>query len=80
MLPENLACQAEVLYGHPNGGWVFTNIETVKEAGQVVGGHWTRDLPQSDTIFPGMGFVELTLRAGNVVPCPAVMAGAACYR
>lgn len=80
MLPGNLARKIGMLDAHPNLGFAFSSMKTIDGKGRVIGGHWTKSLPSTDTIFAGHDFLDLMLSAGNVVPCQSVVMRTSCVR
>ncbi len=74
MLPDHLARSVCMLEAHPHLGFVFSNVEYIDEAGQIIAGHWTSsELPIEDKVWAGDKFFQTVLRVGNLVTAPTVL-------
>ncbi len=73
MQPGNLEKKINRLDADQKISFVFSDILTIDESGDVLGGHWNPGLKGIDRNFRGPEFFEYLLERGNFVPCQAVM-------
>lgn len=79
MRPGNLRRKTEMLRDNPDMGFVYSDIETIDETGQVIGGHYIPQ-PETDLVMPGHMVFQMVATTGDPIACPAVIVRAACYR
>lgn len=79
MLPGNLRRKVEMLRDNPSMGYVYSDIVTIDETGQTIGGHYIPQ-PDADLVMPGCQVFEMVAATGDPIACPAVIVRAECYR
>jgi glycosyltransferase involved in cell wall biosynthesis len=78
MLPGNLAAKCAFLDSNSAVGMVYSDIITIDENGETIGGHYIEQ-PRQDRVMAGTELFSMVGETGNPVACPTVMVRSACY-
>lgn len=78
MYPENLRLKLDFLDHHDQVGFVFSDIDCINDAGEVVSGHWAPQ-PSASGQLDGESFYAMVATAINPVACPSVMVRRSAY-
>jgi glycosyltransferase involved in cell wall biosynthesis len=78
MRPDNLARKVKVLDGHPQVGFVHSNIERIDADGRVFGEHWHPD-SRRDYVDAGLEFLRRQFGAETLACAPSMIVRRSAY-